>query len=173
MESFLKASNKDKTDVKSRKGGGGTTSKTVDALANCLFVEGLPEDPTEKVLALEQLVKTTEKIEDIIESAKNKILTPTQLGITKMASEEARVSASGRTKAMKEALAAAKRADEGKGNNSTTDSSSTPSAPVVGLSAAKSAADSMTQLGSSKKTKEKKQSGGVTDMAKLGKHLLK
>lgn len=98
------AQGKVKKEKKHAKGGG----SSVDNLAEALYVDGLPDDPKAKIAALESMVATQVKLDNVIKNAKEKITVPDKVAITRMASEEAKTSSSGRAKAMQEALAAAK-----------------------------------------------------------------
>lgn len=179
VESFLKQRKDTQTQggPKQKRSGGAKAgaskgANSVDALAESLFVDGLPEDPKAKVVALEELVKTQENLDKIIEQAKSKITVPDRLGITKMASEEARTTSSGRAKAMQDALEAAKRAEE-RGLPAESHESADDSKLGLGLGALRTRAEK--KSGGpvvSKKSKEKK-IATQSDLAKLGKHLLK
>ncbi len=179
VESFLKhrkdSAQTSQGSSKQKRSGGAKASKganSVEALAESLFVDGLPEDPKAKVIALEELVKTQENLDKVIEQAKSKITMPDRLGITKMASEESRTTSSGRAKAMQDALEAAKRAEE-RGLSAESQESSADSKLGLGLGALRTRAEKM--IGGpvvNKKSKEKKVAT-QSDLAKLGKHLLK
>eukprot|EP00438_Fugacium_kawagutii_P003613 Skav205174 [mRNA] locus=scaffold1525:100932:107575:- [translate_table: standard] len=173
VEQFLKQ-RKDSNQQHNAKGkkSKASTSKgsAVDQLAESLYVHGLPEDPAEKVVALQELLATSEKLDNIIEQAKKKISVPDRVAITKMASEEARTTSSGRHKAMQDALMAAKREEEGKG----TDQEKLDSKPSVGLSALRAHAEKTGSIQCvKKKDKKSNTSAASSDMAKLGKHLLR
>ena len=132
-------------------------------------MDGLPEDPKARAAALQELVATQEKLDKVIEDAKGKITTPDKVAITRMASEEARTLSSARTKAMQEALPAAKLEEEGK----TPRPETSDSKPALGLSALRAHAEKKTSGTTGiKKGKEKKSSGSL-DLAKIGKHLLR
>lgn len=173
VEQFLKQRKEaDASTAAKAKKGSKKGNTSVDALAETLFVDGLPDDPAEKVRALETMVKTSEKLDTIIELAKGKITMPTRLGITKMASEEARTSASGRAKAMQDALEAAKRAEQGGGEGEEQGNEKRSESSLgVGMNALRSHVEKKSGNPVKKTAKDKK--AGTSDLSKLGKHLLK
>ena len=175
VEKFLKQRKEQtqgQSQAKTKKGKAakGGASSSVDHLADALYVDGLPDDPRDKIRALESMVETQEKLDSVIQKAKDKIVVPSKVAITKMASEEARTSASGRAKAMQEALAAAKLADEGKGQTETEDTSA---AVALGLGALRGFVDKSAGKISVNKSSSKEKKSESTDLAKMGKHLLK
>ena len=142
----------------------------MDNLAEALYVDGLPDDPKAKIAALESMVATQVKLDNVIKNAKEKITVPDKVAITRMASEEAKTSSSGRAKAMQEALAAAKLAEEGKSNAAQENEEIIKVS--LGLGALRGFADKSSGKTIAKKTKDKKASES-TDLYKMGKHLLK
>eukprot|EP00438_Fugacium_kawagutii_P029202 Skav229537 [mRNA] locus=scaffold568:49055:58809:- [translate_table: standard] len=182
VEQFLKQrkdANQQQTNVKSKKAKSASAkNSSVDNLAESLLVNGLPEEPKEKVAALEKLLAVDEKLNQIIENAKGKVTTPDRLAITKMASEEYIKTSSGRAKAMQEALVKAKRQEAKTADSEEeADTTGTPEgaqASALGLGAIRAHAEKTGSVaGRVKKINKEKSQSAKSDIAKLGKHLLK
>lgn len=155
-------------------GSGSAAATSIEGLAESLLGDGLPEEREARIKALESIVETSGKLESIVTGVKEKITTPTKVGITKMASDEARVSASARTKAMKELLAAAKASEGGGSRKGIEDTGADAlSAAAVGLAAAKAVAEKESSGSAQKKDKSKGNKQTSCDLVKAGKHLLK